>query len=105
MQPERRIVFIRKARMSARRMQSSEEGFNESVALAVPLVQIGEKKRRVASGQPDPSPIAGWRQRPAAGQLLRYGVEQALNEGPELRVRRRPVSADMCHDALIQVSL
>jgi hypothetical protein len=46
-EPVRRIIFIRKAGMRACRVQPPEEGFYESVALAIPFVQIRQEERRI----------------------------------------------------------
>src|SRR5258708_19889040 len=90
--------------MRSRRMQAPKDPFEKSVALSVPLVQVSENKRRVPICQPDAPLMTRRRQRRSRCKVLCDGVEQALDKGTELRIRRRPIAACMCCDALIQMS-
>src|ERR1039458_4609062 len=105
MQTERRIILVGQAGMRSRRVQPTVEAVDETVPLSVPLIQTRKEKWRIPVGKPLPSLMPSGRQLRSGRQMLRNLIAQALDEYPELSVCRRPVSANMRANSLIQMPL
>ena len=104
-QPERRIVLVRKAWMSTRRMQTSDKGLYKSFALAIPFVQICEEKRGIPVCQPYSPLMTSSKKDRSCREALSNGVQKTFNECAELGVSRRPITPGMCGYSLIEMPL